>query len=105
MILIESEEGLLFRGPAVMNPSETWDHPRKRWVPFYPERQSVYEGWAHEISEERAEQLKVKNPSAEHYLYYDVGPWVPPFDPSNQPDPPDWAKKLIAERAAKRGSS
>lgn len=75
MILIESNEGLLYRGPDVLNPTEVWDYPRKAWVP-YVHRLSSNEGWAREIDEVRAEQLKTNNPNAEHYMYYDTPPWA-----------------------------
>ena len=77
MILIESREGLLFRGPDLMSPTEVWDYSRKIWAPFNPEREPIFDGWASEVGAERAETLKFENPSAAHYLYYDRGPWVP----------------------------
>ena len=33
LVLIESE-GLLYRGPAADYPTEIWDYPRARWVPY-----------------------------------------------------------------------
>ncbi len=75
-MLLESREGLLFRGSGVMNPIEVWHYGRKLWVAFNPRHEPVYEGWAVEVSEVRSEALKHDNPSAEHYLYYDTPPWL-----------------------------
>ena len=75
MILIESDEGILYRGVELLNPTDVWDYPRKRWVPWV-HRHSTEAGWAHEIDEARAEELKTNNPAAKHYLYYDTPPWA-----------------------------
>jgi hypothetical protein len=71
MILIESDEGILYRGNAVLDPAEVWDYPRKHWVPFV-HRPTIEPGWGREIDEARAEVLKTDNPAAEHYPYYDT---------------------------------
>jgi len=79
-VLIESE-GLLFRGPSVTHPTEVWDYPRKRWVP-YKHAATKPEGWGVKITEEQAEGLKTDNPHAEHYLHYDTPPWAQPVSDS-----------------------
>ena len=74
LVLIESE-GLLFRGPVPSHPLDVWDYPRKRWV-RYADAGPQGDGWGIEIDSARAEKLKIDNPHAEHYLYYDRAPWL-----------------------------
>ncbi len=78
MIYIRSREGLLFRGAGLNDPSEIWDHPRKRGVNFNPRHQTVFAGWASKVSAEAAELLKTNKPAAEHYDY-DIPPWLQPY--------------------------
>lgn len=73
-MLIEGE-GLLFRGSNSRHPEEIWHYTQKRWVPYRYYSGEEPEGWGQEVSEARAEALKVNNPHAEHYLYYDIPPW------------------------------
>ncbi len=81
-MLIE-EDGLLFRGPALNEQREIWHYTQKKWVPYRYYDGPTDDHRAHEIGSERAEELKVNNPHAEHFLYYDTPPW------SARPDPLD----------------
>lgn len=74
MMFIE-REGLLFRGSNPRHPEEIWHYTEKRWVPYRYYGGEEPEGWGQEVSEARAEALKVNNPHAEHFLYYDMPPW------------------------------
>lgn len=76
-MFIESE-GILYRGPSPDHPEEVWDYPRKRWV-AYRWKGPQPKGWGREIDGDRAEALKVNNPDAEHFMYYDVPPWSQPL--------------------------
>jgi hypothetical protein len=72
-VLIESE-GLLYRGPTANHPTEIWDYPRGRWV-RYMDAGPKQKGWGKRITSTQAARLKTNNPSAEHFLYYDMPPW------------------------------
>ncbi len=65
-------EGLLYRGDDLSSPGEIWDYPRKRWVAFHD---AAFREPGRAISDAEAEALKVNNPAAEHFLYYDIPPW------------------------------
>ena len=72
-------EGLLYRGEQVNSPGEIWDYPRKRWVPYH--HSPFYTEGAREIDPAEAEALKVDNPDALHFMYYDDPPWRQPMSP------------------------
>lgn len=71
-------EGLLYRGDDPAAPSEVWDYPRKRWVRFHEGTSAG--GPGRPIDEAEADRLKVNNPRAEHFLYYDTPPWRQPVN-------------------------
>jgi hypothetical protein len=72
-----TDEGILFRGPDLVTPLEVWDHARKRWVTYHGG--PISRGTGEAVDAARAEVLKVDNPAAEHFFYYDDPPWRQPL--------------------------
>ena len=99
---IESE-GLLYRGDDPVAPTEIWDYPRKRWVPYHGGPFHLPPG--RPIDDAEAERLKVDNPNAEHYRYYDIPPWRQPLSDAylDAVTPPGMKEAIGARRKAGRG--
>lgn len=72
-MLIESE-GILYRGSNLEQPEEVWHYVQRVWVPY--KQESLDLRHTREIDDARAETLKVDNPAAGHYQYYDKPPWA-----------------------------
>ena len=102
MVLIESE-GLLYRGPESNYPTEVWHYPRGYWVPFeYAGRKE--KAWGKKITARQAARLKKDNPAAEHFMYYDIPPWLqPPSQEYLDAVRPEHVKQRVAETLARRG--
>lgn len=94
-MLIEAE-GILYRGAILEDPDEVWNYPGKRWVTYHGGAGSLAE--PQEIDEARAEALKVDNPSAEYFMYYDSPPWAQPYSPAIEWS--DEIKEAMARREA-----
>jgi len=98
-------EGLLYRGPATDHPTEIWDYPRARWVPYRyagPEKK----GWGRQVTPTAAKALKKNNPAAEHFMYYDAPPWSQPLGRAYRDSVmPEHVKKRIAEIQNSRRNS
>jgi hypothetical protein len=73
-------EGLLYRGNDIGAPTEIWDYPRKRWVRFHGGPFAGTPG--REIEDAEAELLKAENAAAEHFLWFDIPPWIQPRSPA-----------------------
>jgi hypothetical protein len=70
---------LLYRGDDPGAPTEIWDYPRKRWVPYHG---GPFHGAPGRVLDDaEAEQLKVNNAAAEHFMYYDIPPWLQQLSP------------------------
>ena len=101
--LIESE-GLLYRGTDLANPAEIWDYPRRQWVAFHGGPFVGAPG--RKIGADEAEQLKVNNPAAEHFLYYDDPPWRQPLSQAYRDTlTPQHVKDTIRKRQALLGKT
>lgn len=75
-MLIESE-GLLYRGPDLCSPEEIWNYRAKTWVKYWGGRLRPEE--AVQVDEARAETLKYNSSVGEHFLWYDIPPWLQPL--------------------------
>jgi len=98
-MLIEAG-GILYRGPREDIASEVWNYPRMTWSRYYACRSGRIEG--RQIDEAEAEKLKYDNADAEHYLYYDIPPWIgaPLSDEYWRQVLPEHSWKIILERRA-----
>lgn len=65
----------MYRGLRADHPIDIWDYPRGRWVP-YADAGPRERGWGRQINFAQARRLKKNNPGAEHFVYYDIPPWL-----------------------------